>query len=90
MKKIILRIILAVLCICFLSLPVFSSEYEFGAGEEYTDMYPEDEMDALISNLPEEIRNEISDFIKARDDSDRYDALSDKLSFSYLVKYAAR
>ncbi|MCI9449038.1 MAG: hypothetical protein HFE30_02140 [Clostridiales bacterium] len=90
MKKIILRIILAVICICFLSLPVFSSEYEFGAGEEYTDMYPEDEMDALISNLPEEVKNEISDFIKARDDSDRYDALSDKLSFSYWVKYAAR
>ncbi len=50
-------------------------------------IYPSEEMDALISSLPDEVKDELTEFRLAENDEDRLGAVRDKLDIFYWIKY---
>ncbi len=80
------RILLFIIIMMAFALPVHSAEYEYLYGDE-TVLYPEAEMDSLISSLPEDVREEIDDFISAENDKERAEALTDKLDLGFWIRH---
>ena len=50
-------------------------------------IYPSEEMDALLSSLPDEVKDELTEFRLAENDEDRLGAVRDKLDIFYWIRY---
>ena len=64
-----------------LALPVFAESGGRGG------IYPSEEMDALLNSLPDEVKDELTEFRLADNDADRLGAVRDKLDIFYWIRY---
>ena len=85
MKKAVLCIILMLM---ILPARTYGAEYEFSSGESVS-VYPAEEMDGLMSSLPDEVREEIEGFADAKDDEQRSSSIKDKLDIYYWLSFIA-
>lgn len=71
-----------------LSGSVSGAEYEFGINDTY-ELYPSDEMKALLDSLPEDVRVELSELYGSESDEERAEVLRGKLDVRYWLRYIA-
>ncbi len=86
--RIFLKIITAFLLILMLTVVTHAAEYEFDSKTD-GEIYPREEFDSLYESLPDDVKDELADFMAAENDGDRTESLQDKLDVKYWLRYVA-
>ena len=84
MKKL-LFLAAAVIMVAALTVPISAGEYEYVYESMEETAYPDAEMKALLDSVPDEAREEAEAVIEAAAGDDGAKAVTEKLSFKYLI-----